>query len=443
VTAAALLDRLAPGPDDGVRAARGREWLLRHGLPSAREEAWRHTPVDEVVAALATARPPSTTARAALTAGLDRAVVDRLAGAHGGPRLVLVDGILLSELSDLDPPTGSWLGGAVALRPRRRPGPPPPADEPVDGFHALNWAAGRDVAAVLVDPGAAIDVPIHVVHLTTGTAGAPTAVHPRTVVRVGPGARAHVIESFVSAGLIGGSGIDGDGGGAAGGAVVNASTRLVAAEGSTITHHRIVALPAVDLHLGRTGIDLGAGAVARSTSVTTGGAVVRNAIDVRLAGDGARVDLDGLDRPIGHERHDTVLTVDHAASRCTSTQRFKSIVADHGRSSFGGHVIVRPGTVGTDASQSNPNLLLASTAQADTRPWLEIFADDVRCSHGATVGRLDDDALFYLRSRGLPVAVARSVLVDAFAAEILDAVGPGSLRDHLAGPARSRPGEAG
>ena len=112
-------------------------------------------------------------------------------------------------------------------------------------------------------------------------------------------------------------------------------------------------------------------------------------------------------------------------------ERFKGIIDDHARGSFSGHVIVRPGTSGTDARQSNPNLVLRPTAQADTRPWLEILADDVRCTHGATVGRLDDDALFYLRSRGIPLQRARAMLVAAFAAEIIDGVSPPSLHNHI------------
>src|SRR5690606_4895824 len=154
-------------------------------------------------------------------------------------------------------------------------------------------------------------------------------------------------------------------------------------------------------------------------SVVADGHIVRSAVDVRFAGDGARADLDGLHLPTGHQQHEHAVTVDHAASHGTSTQRFKGVVAGHGRRAFSGHVIVRPGTVATDASQSNPNLVLRPTAQADTRPWLEIFADDVRCAHGATVGRLDEDALFYLRSRGIPLAEARAMLVAAFAGEVV------------------------
>ena len=420
MTETSLLDRLAPAPVVGVRAERGRAWLGAHGLPDGREEAWRYTPVDVIRAALESARPAPD-----LSSAIDRAMVDDLAADHGGPRLVFVNGLLAASLSDLDQrPTGLWLGGADGLRPRRTPGAPPPQDEPVDGFHALNWAAGRDVAAVLAEPGADPGLPVHVVHLAVPGDGV-TVAHPRTVVRAGPGSRLHVIETYIGLG---------------GRPITNASTRILAGEEASVTYHRIVVESVGSVHVGRTGIEQARGSAVTTTSVITSGAIVRSALDVRLDGMDARVDLDGVYLPTGHERHDNVITVEHAASRCTSTQRFKGVVDDHGRGSFSGHVIVRPGTVGTDATQSNPNLVLAPTAQADTRPWLEILADDVRCTHGASVGRLDHDAIFYLRSRGIPQADSRAMLVEAFAAEVIDAISPSSLRDWVAAAAgRRRP----
>ena len=414
---AALLERLAPTALAGVRAERGRAWLGAHGLPDGREEAWRYTPVDEIRAVLESAEPAPSPSGA-----IDRAVVDELAGDHGGPRLVFVNGVFAAALSDLDlAPAGVWLGGAEGLRPRRKAGAPPSQDEPVDGFHALNWAAGRDVAAVLAEPGVDPGTPVHVVHLAAPAEGVAVS-HPRTVVRAGPGSRLHVIETYV---------------GLAGRAVTNASTRILAGEDASITYQRVVAESNGSLHVGRTGIEQAARSAVAATSIITNGEVVRSAIDVRLDGVDARVALDGLYLPSGHERHDNVVTVDHAASRCTSTQRFKGVVAGHGRGSFSGHVIVRPGTVGTDATQSNPNLLLAPTAQADTRPWLEILADDVRCTHGASVGRLDEDAIFYLRSRGISLAESRAMLVEAFTAEVIDSISLPSLRDWV-GAAASR-----
>jgi Fe-S cluster assembly protein SufD len=406
-----LFDRLAPPTAAGGRAERGRTWLSRHGLPTTREEAWRYTPVDDVVRALQAAIPATNASEA-----VSRAVVDELAGVHGGIRLVFVNGAMAGRLCDAEPvPAGLWVGNADGLR--RRPRPASGRDEqPVDGFHALNWAVGRDVAAVLVDPDVQLDRPVHVVHLSV-PGDVLTASHPRTVVRVGADSRLQVIETFV---------------GLPGSSITNASTRIVTGEPAAVTYHRIQAETPGGIHVGRTGIEQAARSAVEATSIMTGAQIARSAIDVRLSGPDARVDVDGLYLPAGHQRHDTVITVDHLAPRCTSTQRFKGIVDDHGRGSFSGHVIVRPGASGTDARQSNRNLVLCPTAQADTRPWLEIFADDVRCTHGATVGRLDDDALFYLRSRGIPIAHARAMLVAAFAAEIIDDITPASLRDLVA-----------
>lgn len=408
--AGALLERLAPGPGADARATRGRAWLAEHGMPDRRAEAWRHTPLDEVLAAFAAATPAP-----ARPVPVDRATVDALAGDLGGPRLVFVNGALVVEASDLEPPVpGLWLGGAAGLRPRPRPGAGR-RDEPVDGFHALNWAAGHDVAAVLAEPGTLVEVPIHVVHLVA-PADRTTVAHPRTVVRAGPGSRLHVVEVHAVLGDLGAQ------------AIANASTRVLVGEEATVALDRLVDAPGA-LHIGRTGVDQAARSSFAATCLLAAGEIVRSAIDVRLTGERATTEVRGLHRPTGHERHDHVVTVDHAASHGTSRQHVRGLVDDHGRGSFSGHVIVRPGTVGTDADQANPNLVLAPTAQADTRPWLEIFADDVRCSHGATVGRLDDEALFYLRSRGIPDGQARAMLVAAFAAEIVEAIEPSELRE--------------
>ncbi|MEZ5254836.1 MAG: Fe-S cluster assembly protein SufD [Microthrixaceae bacterium] len=410
-TPASLLDRLAPQVNTGVRAERGRTWFRAHGFPNPRQEAWRYTPVDEIARVIAEGTPGPHA-----TAGIDAATIDRLAGSHGGPRMVFLNGALARELSDLDSEIqGLVLAGVDDLRPRRRPDQLPPTDEPADGFHALNWAAGRDVAGIIVESDTTPDVPVHVVHLAVPGESVSVS-HPRTVIAIRPRSRATVIESFVGLG---------------GRAVTNSSTRIVVGDDATLTYHRLMAEPEGTIHVARTAMTQSRGSTVNGHSIICGGDIVRNAIEVTLSGDGATSNLEGLYLPIGSERHDNMITVDHAASHGRSMQRFKGIVDDHGRGSFSGHVIVRHGTVGNDADQSNPNLVLTPAAQADSRPWLEIYADDVACNHGATVGRLDSDALFYLRSRGIPATEARSMLVAAFAAEILDAVEPTSLREWL------------
>jgi len=412
-----LLQRLAPtGPAPGRSAVDARTWLEGHGFPQRRDEAWRFTPLDEIMAVLGAARPASPPA-----IGLSRSLVDDLAGDHGGRRIVFVNGAHDPGLSDGGPlPAGFYAGGLAAA--------PPPmvrsatGDDPVDGFDALNRLAGGDAAVVFIPRGARLDRPVHVVHLAVPGEGA-TMCHPRTVVRAAEGSRVSVIETY--------AGLDGP-------SVTNASTTLEVGAGAGVTYQRMEVEALGAIHLGRTAISQAARSDVRAVSVMTGGDIARLAIDALLHGDEAHLTLDGLYLPSGRQRHNHTVTVDHLASRCTSVQRFKGIIDDHARGSFGGHVIVRPGTVATDASQSNHSLLLRPTAEADTRPWLEIYADEVRCTHGATIGRLDDDALFYLRSRGVPLVEARAMLVAAFADDVTAGIAPASLQERVVAATRAR-----
>lgn len=415
-----ILERLVAGAGPGAvdeAASRARAWLATHGFPHGRDEAWHYTPVDEILAVLAGAVPA-----AGPVGHLDRSTVDDLAGDHGGRRIVFVNGVHVPELSDARPLPPRFSLGPLA----EASGVPAmlgtPGGDPLDGFDALNRLAGSETAVVAAPPGARLDSPLHVVHLGIPDGGT-TVVHPRTVVHAADGSRITVIETYA---------------GLPGALVTNASSTVHVGAGAVLAYHRIQAEAPGVTHLGRTRIDQAAGSELRAVSVMTGADTARLALDVVLHGREARTTLDGLYVPRHRQRHDHVVTVDHAASACTSRQRFKGIVGGHARGSFGGRIIVRPGTVATDADQSNHNLLLSSTAQADTRPWLEIFADDVRCTHGATVGRLDDDALFYLRTRGVPLAEARAMLIAAFADEVIARIGPESLRELVAATVQAK-----
>ena len=369
-------------------------------LPELRDEAWRYTPLAEVVARLRLAAP----ARA--SDAVTSALVDELAGDHGGVRVVLVNGIHVPSLSDLGP-----VAGATVRAGRTMPG----AHAPADGFDARNLADGHDTAHVRVDAGADLAELVHVVHVAV-PGDEPTASHPRTHIELGTGARAVVLETFA---------------GVPGRVITNATTTIELGSDAELVHHRIQLEADEAVHIGRTRVAQGRSSTLRSTSASIGAEIARHSLDVLLAAPDAVADLGGVYAPSGRQRHDTAVTVDHAASGCRSDQRFRGVIDDAARGSFSGHVIVRPGTVGSDARQSNRNLVLTRQAQADSRPWLEIFADDVRCSHGSTVGRLDDDALFYLRSRGIPADEARAMLVEAFANEVLATLAPPSLRDHV------------
>ena len=408
----ALLERLLPARSNATGAAS--TWLRQNGLPSRRDEAWKYTPLDDILAGewhrAARRSPPRLP---------DRETVDTLAGRHADARMVFVDGVFAPALSDVDRmPAGVRCGA----EPRPPVALPPPR---YDGFQALNDAAAvGDPAVIVVAPGTRPVEPIHVVHVTLGDDVA-CASHPRTAIDVGPGAHLAIIESYA---------------GTPGRSLTNATTSITLGTAADLVHHRVVSGPADGVHVGHTLIRQAAGSNVRSWSLLVGAEIARNAIDVVLAGDGASVDLEGLYLPVGRQRHDTVVTVEHAASGGVSRQRFRGVVDDHGRGSFSGHVIVASGTAGNDAGQTSRSLLLCPTAQADTRPWLEIFADDVRCTHGAAIGRLDDEALFYLRARGIPRDEARAMLVGGFVAEATDSIEPASLRSFVESVTRTTTG---
>lgn len=389
-------------------------------FPSTREEAWRYTPVDEIVSRLDAA----TIATVPTAKCVSRPIVDALAGEHGGPRLVFVNGVYVAALSDDDDlPSGLWCGIADLSHGRAAANVALACiDHAVDGFLARNHADGCDGAVVVVDPGVRVEVPIHVVYISAPVDGrqigdSATVSHPRTIIDVGDDSHIALIQTYC--------GFDEF-------AVTNASTTIRVGRRADVDHCRVQTESTSATHLGHTRIEQEAGSRLRMTSVTIGSDIARNAIGVHLNGPDAQCQLLGVNVTTGRQRHDTVVTVDHAASRCASTQRFTGVVDDHGRGSFSGEIIVRPGTVGTDAQQTNRNLILSPDAESDTRPWLQILADDVRCTHGATVGRLDDEALFYLRSRGIPLDAGRQMLVGAFIRDITDAIQHASLRKHVA-----------
>ena len=378
-------------------------------FPTTREEAWRYTPVDEVMARIETATR-------AHSVSVSRTIVDALAGRHGGPRLVFVNGSYHAGLSDRD--------GLVA---GLRCGPRSPSAvevatasaAPVDGFIARNGAPDQDIAVVEVDPGTQAPLPVHIVYLATPDRSDParsTISHPRTVIDVADGGRISIIETYC--------GLDGP-------TVTSASTTIRVGCDADVDHYLIQTESSQAMHVGDIRIRQAARARMRLTAVTVGGDIARHAITVDLAGTDAQADVAGVDATTRRQRHDTVVTVDHAAPRCSSSQRFRAVVDDHARSSFSGQIIVRPGAEAADAHQSSRNLVLSPNAEADTRPWLQILTDDVRCSHGATVGRLDDEALFYLRSRGIPRRTAHAMLIDAFVHDVTGRVAHSSLRTHL------------
>jgi Fe-S cluster assembly protein SufD len=400
VSTVGLLDRLAPATAEIPDAAFA--WLLDHGLPTERDEAWRYTAVTRI---LATPYRPSTS----FPEPDQRTLLDLL-GPSEGPRVVCINGCFdasLSSLEDLAPglrcvDVGSRTRGARL------------DDERLDGFRLLNDVVGGG-AAVLVAADVQLQSPIEVVHVFV-PGDDPTVVHPRTHIDVRARSRLVLVERYI---------------GLPGAGLTNAATTITAGPEARVVHHRVEDDPVGVDHLGHTSVRVAHAASVRSTSMLFGGRVARSASDVILDGPGSRVRLLGLCLATHDQHHDNVATVEHAGSSCASDQLYTSVVDDRAHASFSGHVIVQPETTGTVARQMSRNLVLSRTAEVTTRPWLEILADDVQCTHGATVGRLSDEALFYLRSRGIPEAEARRMLIRAFVGEVVDGVAPTSLRTRL------------
>jgi Fe-S cluster assembly protein SufD len=358
----------------------------RMELPSGRDEAWKYTPVDDILAvayevASRTTRVP-----------VRSVAVDELAGDLGGLRLVFVNGYFVDALSSSARP-GDGVACGVGL-----PGP-----------------EGEDTATVRVEPSSLVSKPVHIVHLSM-PGDVATASYPRTLIDVGSAAAVTVIETYAGLG---------------GRARTDAVTTIEVDEGAVLTHFKVQCEPLGSIHLAHTNISQTASSTVHSSSFMFGADIARNAIDVVLRGPHASLELQGLYLPNGAQRHDQVTTVEHAASAGSSRQAFKGVIDGRARGSFSGRIIVRPDTHATDAHQTTRSLLLRPTAEANARPWLEIFADDVKCTHGATVGRLDEEAMFYLRTRGIPQTEARTMLIRAFVNEMTESVEPMSLRTFL------------
>ena len=275
-----------------------------------------------------------------------------------------------------------------------------------DGFTALNTAFLGDGAFVYVPDGAEIPVHLHLLFVTT-RAQEPVASYPRTLIVAGKQSKLTMVESYVS--------VDG------GRYLNNAVTEVALDDGAHLEHHRVL-LDRDAYHVGMTRVRQGRDSSFTSTAFSTGPELARHDLNVLLDDTGAECRLRGLYITAGDQHIDNYLSIDHAKPHCTSRLYYKGILDDRSRAVFGGTVLVREGAVKTDAHQEDKNLVLSNKAEVDSKPALEIYADDVKCGHGATAGALAEDALFYMQSRGLDEETAQVFLVKGFAAEILDQV---------------------
>jgi Fe-S cluster assembly protein SufD len=376
-----------------------REWAFRRflesGFPTTRDEEWRHTNVAPIAAI------PFVRARAATPVRSD---VDPFRFA-GVPAIVLVNGVVSTECSRIDalPP------GMTVRTTRENPG-----NTSMAAFADLNAAFFDETVVVTIAPHAVVSVPLHVLSLVVAT-GEPAIVAPRVVIHVGEGAECHVIEDY--AGLGGGT------------TLTTAVTNVILDPGAVVDHVKLQRESSAAFHVASLHVQLGRASTFASRALTFGGRIARNDITALLAGEGAECTLNGLYVATGHRLVDTHTTIDHAQPHCPSHEVYKGILAGQAHAVFNGKIIVRPQAQKTNAKQTNKALLLSDDAQVNTKPQLEIFADDVKCTHGAAIGQLDEDALFYLRARGVAEADARHMLIEAFAGEIIDGIAAPGVRD--------------
>ena len=285
-----------------------------------------------------------------------------------------------------------------------------------DGFTAINTAFLRDGAFVYVPDNSSLPSTLHLV-FASAQGELPTVSHPRTLVVAGRHARLTVVESYV--GLTGGP------------YFTNAVTEIVAADGAEIEHYRYLAESPDAFHIGTTRVSLGRDSTFNSTSIARGARLARNDLNVLLDAPGSACNLYGLYVTSGTQHIDNHIDVDHARPHTTSDQLFKGILTGNSRAVFSGRVVIRPDAQKSYAKQADKNLMLSDGAKVNTKPSMEIFADDVKAMHGATAGAVAQDALFYMRSRGLDLETARSLLIYGFASEIIDKIRPEPLRGYV------------
>ena len=406
---AALPGQHLPWLDD-IRAEAVEDFHA-HGFPTLRDEDWKYTNVARIEQghfSLLAAISPPVTARQIETLLLPDT-----------QRLVFVDGRYMPTLSRLDAlPAGITIASIAGLL----------ESEPdtlqtllarqsrgyASGFAALNAACMADGAYVYLAHGTVLEAPLHLLFVATQDN---LATHVRNFVVAEANSRACIVEHHATLGAVR--------------YFTNVATDIVAGRGAHIEHHKLQDESAQAFHIAATNAWLSQDSHFVSGSYAFGAALARTDINVGLDGEGAECSLDGLYMGDGRQHVDHHTCIDHNLPRGTSREFYKGVLAGAARAVFNGKVIVHPDAQHSDALQTNPNLLLSEQAEVDTKPQLEIWADDVKCSHGATVGQLDDNQVFYLRSRGMDDAAARALLTYAFAAEMVDRVALAPLRSRL------------
>jgi Fe-S cluster assembly protein SufD len=391
------------------------EILGERGLPSQRDEDWKYTSI----------KPITRSRFSPAVSGVDCSE-DFIAGSAienlDAWQLVFADGFHLPHRSKTNGlPEGVQVAGlAEALT--RDPGPivdrlGSAVGKMPHGFAAMNSAFVGDGALVEVAPGVQLEKPIELLFVS-GCSGEGFLSLPRNLVILGEGSQGSIIERHISFG--------------AERSLSNSLTEIILDKNATLNYCCAQDQAERTFHVGGLFARLAHSAKLKATTVTVGKAWVRNDARVDLDAEGAHANLDGAYLAFGRCHVDNHTHISHNAPECTSRECYKGVLGDRGHAVFHGRIVVQPNAQKTDSEQSNQNLLLSADAQIDTKPQLEIYADDVKCAHGATVGQMDEAALFYLISRGVDRETARRMLTQAFAAEILETVTPPALQSYLA-----------
>jgi len=386
------------------------------GFPTLHDEDWRFTNVAPIV------KLPFRPVFESVPDGVTPEVVGRsVFGSLPASRLVFVNGHFVPELStpstENDPIQVRSLAHVLAADPNRlekRLGGH--IGDEANAFRALNTAFFQDGALVEIAPGKTVERPIHLLFITT-TMETGAATHPRNLIIVGKNSQATVLESYVST--------------VEGSYLTNAVTDLIVAEGASLEHCKFQDESLRAFHMAAIHAHLGRGANLVSHSIATGARLSRNNIRTVLAGEGVECVLNGLYLTHGDQLADHHMVVEHAQPHCNSHEYYNGILDGRSKGVFHGRILVRQPAQKTDAKQTNKNLLLSEDATVDTKPQLEIYADDVKCTHGATIGQLNEESIFYLRARGIGVDTARRMLIHAFAGEIIERIRSTPAREEL------------
>ncbi len=385
------------------------------GFPTPRQEEWKYT---EVAPIRRTAFKPAGYERNGLTS-------ERLNELSFGnlqcPRLVFVNGHYSAELSSLNGLPKSVQVQSLAVVLEQDPDRVEAhlaryADYQDHPFVALNTALIQDGALIHVPKGEVIDEPIHLLYLSTAAEEA-IAIHPRNLIIAEGGSQVAVLESYV--GLQEGV------------YLTNSVTEIVAAENTVVDHYKVHQESKEAFHIATLQVHQERDSTVRAFNGTLGGELTRNEVNVVLDGEGAECTLDGLYLISGKQHVDNHTRLEHAKPHCGSREMYKGILSEKATGVFHGRIVVLPGAQKTDSKQTNNNLLLSDEALINTKPQLEIYADDVKCTHGATIGQLDPDAIFYLRSRGIDETTARSLLIYAFASQVINRIKVDLVRTKL------------